>query len=107
MTRDDLVHLLSYSEWATARLLDAAAALGPEAWARDLGGSFPTLGGTLAHVVGSEWLWLLRWTGQGPTAAPAWTADATPGGLREALADVERRRAAFVDGSPTRTSTAP
>ena len=97
MTRDDLDDLLSYSEWATARLLDAAA-LDPEVWARDLGGSIPTVGGTLAHVVGSEWLWLQRWMGEAPTAAPTWIADPTPDGLREARADVERQRAAFVDG---------
>lgn len=98
MTRDDLVGLLTYSEWATARLLDSAAALDAEAWERDLGGSFPTLGGTLAHVIGAEWLWVHRWAGEAPTAAPSWTESPTPERLREALADVEHRRAAFFEG---------
>lgn len=96
MTRDDLAGLFAYSEWATARLFDAAAALDADAWARDLGGSLPTLGGTLAHVVGSEWLWLRRWQEDEPTAAPTWTAAPTPDGLRAALAEVERDRAQFL-----------
>ncbi len=98
MTRDDLAGLFAHAEWATARLLAAAATLDAAAWARDLGGSFPTLGGTLAHVVGAEWLWLQRWQGAEPTAEPAWATTPTPDGLRAALADVQRERAAFLDG---------
>ena len=98
MTCHDVDDLYAHAEWATDRILTAAEALDAEAWARDLGGSFPTLGGTLAHLVGAEWIWVLRWTGEAPTARPAWVEAPTPTGLRAALADVERRRRAFLAG---------
>lgn len=95
MTLADLRDLYAYTEWANARLFDVAATLGAEAWARDLGGSFPSLGATLAHLVGAEWIWLYRWTGNLPSSRPNWSETPECEALRSALRDVERRRAAF------------
>jgi uncharacterized damage-inducible protein DinB len=46
-----------YSEWATRRLLDAAAALTVEERVRDLGVSHRNVVGTLNHYLLSERLW--------------------------------------------------
>ena len=70
-----------------------------EAWSRDLGGSFPTLGATLAHLVSAEWIWVQRWMGTNPTQRPAWV-DTPPSAsrLRTELAAVEADRRVFLDG---------
>jgi len=98
MTAADARDLTAYTAWATARLLDAADALDAKAWDTDLGGSFPSLGATLGHLAGAEWIWLERWHGRRPTARPAWVDAPTPDAVRAALADVERQRDAFLDG---------
>jgi uncharacterized damage-inducible protein DinB len=68
MTADDLRVLLDYHYWARDRVLDAADALTGEQLTRDLGNSFPSVRDTLAHLHGSEWIWLSRWQGHSPTA---------------------------------------
>ena len=59
-----------YLQWANDRVLEAASALSAEQYTRDLGVSFRSVHGTLAHMVGSEWLWLERWRGNSPSAVP-------------------------------------
>lgn len=61
---DDLLKLLDYTAWATARLLAALAPLAPEALARDLHSSHGGLGGTLAHLYGADVIWTARLRGQ-------------------------------------------
>ena len=68
MTADDLRLLLDYHYWARDRLLDATDALTQEQLTRDLGNSFRSVRDTLAHLHGSEWIWLSRWQGTSPTA---------------------------------------
>ncbi len=67
MNREDLRILLDYHYWARDRLLEAAEALSPEQFTRDLGSSFRSVRDTLAHLVGAEEAWLLRWQGHSPT----------------------------------------
>ena len=98
MTLPDFADLYAYTEWANDRMLRCAEALEAEAWAQDLGGSFPTLGGTLAHLISAEWVWVQRWTGVNPTARPAWLEAPAPAVLRTALAEVEQDRRAFLGG---------
>jgi uncharacterized damage-inducible protein DinB len=52
--------------WARDRQLQACASLTPEQFERPVGGSFPSLRETLAHLVAVEWIWLERWRGQSP-----------------------------------------
>lgn len=68
---DDIRRWHAYNEWATSRLLAATLALPDDALTRDLGTSFGTLRGTLAHMLGAEWLWLERCHGRSPDAVPA------------------------------------
>ena len=98
VTLADVADLFAYTEWANERMLAAAGALGREAWAQDLGGSFPTLGATLAHIVAAEWVWVRRWTGTNPTARPSWVDDPALPALRAAVTAVEADRRAFVAG---------
>jgi uncharacterized damage-inducible protein DinB len=67
MTADDLRLLLDYHYWARDRVLDASDALTQEQLTRDLGNSFRSVRDTLAHLHGSEWIWLSRWQGTSPT----------------------------------------
>ena len=96
MTRAAAVDLFAYTAWANASVLDAATALGADAWTRRLGGSFPSLQAVLAHTAGGERVWLDRWTGRAPTTFPAFTVDPSIADLREAFRAVEAERAAWL-----------
>jgi uncharacterized damage-inducible protein DinB len=61
-----------------------------------MGGAFPTLLELVAHMVGAERVWLMRWQGETPAGPPAWMADPSPALLRAALDEVERERSAFL-----------
>lgn len=96
MDRSDIADLFRYNEWANARLCDAVEAIAEHDSRRDLGGGFPTLRDTLAHIVGAEWVWLERWLGRSPSAPPPWLDSGVPA-LREKLRDVEVRRRVFLE----------
>ena len=53
--------LFNYNYWARDRHLQACAAITEGQFLRPLGGSFPSIRDTLAHLVAVEWLWLERW----------------------------------------------
>ena len=56
--------LFEYNYWAQGRQLEACAAATDEQFLRPLGGSFPSLRDTLAHLVDGEEYALRRWQGQ-------------------------------------------
>jgi uncharacterized damage-inducible protein DinB len=65
----DLVHTLyRYSDWANARVLEAAARLGPRELSEPGGASYDSVHGTLVHTMSAQWIWLTRWTGTSPGA---------------------------------------
>lgn len=100
--------LQTYNRWANDRTFEAVAALDPEQLRRDLGTSYGSVFGTLAHMIWAEWIWLGRWLrgrespdgdagpGPGPGADPRECSDLP--GLRARWADLERIQRAFVDG---------
>jgi uncharacterized damage-inducible protein DinB len=96
MNRADFDLLFRYDAWANARLFTAAAALPEADLLRELGGSYKNLRAVLAHIVSGEWIWLQRWNGVNPSAAPDWVGSATLPELRERLTSVEQQRAAFL-----------
>ncbi len=63
-----------YMAWASARVLDAAAALAEDELTRDFGTAHHSLLGTLVHVFEAERIWLNRLqqggSGQKPRAEP-------------------------------------
>lgn len=56
--------LLLYTLWADRAVIDAIRPVRLEDLAREAGVSFGSLLGTLVHILGSERLWLSRFTGQ-------------------------------------------
>ncbi|MFL6227865.1 MAG: DinB family protein [Pyrinomonadaceae bacterium] len=94
MDTNDIRQLFDFNAWANRLVLDAAARLSAEAFTRDLKNSFPSVRDTLAHLLFAEWVWLRRWKGESPRAAP-WQAEdfANVERLRAALAEVESERA--------------
>jgi uncharacterized damage-inducible protein DinB len=70
---DSFASLVAYTRWADRTLLAPCAELTPAQYTLELGGSFPTLQGTIAHLAGAAKLWSLRlgglpYTGLAPSA---------------------------------------
>jgi uncharacterized damage-inducible protein DinB len=98
MTVDDVRSLFAFNEWANDRTLTSIAQLSEEQFARHLGGSFPTIRDTAAHIVSAEWIWLRRWHGDSPAAVPDWLKAPTPAFLRQRLGEIEADRRAYLAG---------
>jgi uncharacterized damage-inducible protein DinB len=83
MNKEDLIRSWEYDQWATWKLIDAAAGITPAGLEKDLGSSFKSVYGTLVHIYGAQFVWLSRWKGSSPKALI--TKDDIPslGGLRE------------------------
>ena len=85
--------------WANARLLEACAALGPEAFAAPRTSFFPSLRATLNHsyAVDQYYLDALEQAGVGPAAFADAPDFADPAALAAAQAASDRRLIAFCD----------
>lgn len=93
---DEFLELLDYDAWARGRTLDAAEALSPADFERDLGSSFPSVRATLVHVLSADWIWLRRWLGESPSAKPDdWRLE-TLADIRALWDDVAAERARFL-----------
>jgi uncharacterized damage-inducible protein DinB len=55
-----------YNAWANRRLYDAAAGLTDEQYHADRGAFFKSMHGTLNHLLTADWVWMSRFTGEGP-----------------------------------------
>lgn len=98
MTLQDLKRLLTFNEWANARVFDALATLSPDELTKDLGSSFPSPGLTAAHMVAGEWIWLQRWLGISNSTFPEWAASPDLVDLRRRLTNIETERWSFFNG---------
>ena len=103
MTTAEIRHLFAYTEWANARVLEAAEKLPPEELLRDVHISYKSILGTLLHMAGAEWIWLERWHGNspmGPDVWAGWTADDARSlqQVREKWQPIIQRRSAYLDG---------
>jgi uncharacterized damage-inducible protein DinB len=88
-----------YNAWANRRLYDAAAGLTDEQYRADRGSFFKSLHGTLNHLLTADWVWMNRFTGEGPAPERLDTIH------HEQLADLRRVREAedkrivdYIDG---------
>jgi len=88
--------LYDYNVWANDRIVTAIRELSGEQYTRMIPSSFPSIRATLGHIAGAEWIWLQRWNGTSPGAAPSWAADATVDLLAGELASVALRRRALL-----------
>ena len=66
MDTDDIRTLYDYNTWANRRVVAVARSLNREEFTKDLGTSYPSVQGTLVHILWAEWLWLQRWRGDSP-----------------------------------------
>ena len=66
MNNQDILILFKYNQWASAKILNAAAKVSQEQYLAP--GSFPHGGlrGTLVHALFAEWIWRNRWEGMSP-----------------------------------------
>lgn len=96
MTVEEIRSLYAYNEWANARLLAVIAGLAEDRLTAEIPSSFPSILGTLAHIVAAEWVWLRRWKGENPTGFPDWLSVPSLVEVRAKLAEIEAERAAFV-----------
>lgn len=98
MTPADVLELFRYNAWANERTTSSVMRLPSGALIQDLGGSFPTVRDTFAHIIAAEWLWLERWKGISPTSAPDWVPSAGLPLLVQHLHEVEANRNVFLAG---------
>jgi uncharacterized damage-inducible protein DinB len=96
MTIGEARDLIAYNKWANGLIFDAAEPLSEEQLRQVIPSSFPSLNATLAHLASTEWVWLRRWLGESPSAAPEWVAGAALSELRSRLGTVENERDAFL-----------
>ncbi|HEV2121486.1 MAG TPA: DinB family protein [Chloroflexota bacterium] len=94
----EIQELFAYNRWANHRLLQAAGALSPADFLRGLGGSFPSVQATLAHILSAEWIWLQRWLGNSPPGLPATWGLASYEALRVHWIRNEQAQLEFVAG---------
>jgi uncharacterized damage-inducible protein DinB len=90
---NDLLALLDYTAWATARLLAALAPLTLEERARDLHSSHGGIAGTLAHLYGADVIWTARLRSE---PAPAFADIEIPAGLQGSWLALQVERRSFV-----------
>ena len=99
MQPKQLAFLYAYNEWATQRILDAAAALTAEQFTQPNSLVWGSLRGTLVHAYGAEWIWRRRCEeGVSPAGMPPQEPFATLAALRAAWEEEQAAMAAYVAG---------
>jgi uncharacterized damage-inducible protein DinB len=63
---DDYTSLYDYNAWANERMLASCRALSPEEYGRALGGGWPSVADTLAHLASATRAWHERFHGRSP-----------------------------------------
>jgi uncharacterized damage-inducible protein DinB len=66
MLKDHFDQLAVYNRWANRRLYDDAASLPDEVRKRTAGLFFGSVHGTLNHLLVADYIWMRRFTGEGP-----------------------------------------
>jgi uncharacterized damage-inducible protein DinB len=107
MIADEIRRLYDYSEWATARIVEAIRNLSPEERVTELKSSYPTIRETLAHIVFAEWIWLQRCRGTSPAERPSWYASADVDELENVLRGVERERRSLLESLDDAAASSP
>ncbi len=96
MNLEDFRTLYDYNSWANHRTLDAAAALTPDQFTREMGSSFSSVRDTLAHIYGAEWIWLERWHGRATGGLPSAADFPDIDAVRRKFAEIDRNLVDYV-----------
>lgn len=94
MTLEIVTDLYGNGNWATLRVLDAAAGLPAEEWQAAGDGTARSVRETLAHLVGTQFSWLSWWRGS-LRPEEAWALHLDPAGFP----DADSLRATWLDVS--------
>jgi uncharacterized damage-inducible protein DinB len=100
LDKDALSRLIDYTIWANHRVMRACATIPPDDFRREMGASFGSLRGTLAHMMWAEWVWLERWKGISPSGPPDESELADVIALRDRWKVIEDHRRAWLDALP-------
>jgi uncharacterized damage-inducible protein DinB len=88
-----------YNQWANRRLYDAAAMLNDAEYRADRGAFFKSMHGTLNHILTADWVWMHRFTGEGPSPTRLDQINHEQlADLRAAREVEDRRIIAYIDG---------
>ncbi|MFN7945292.1 MAG: DinB family protein [Blastocatellia bacterium] len=98
MNTDDIRRLYAYTNWASHKVLDAAAQLSPEEQQRETGASHSSIHGTLVHTMSAEWIWLERWKGTSPPGLWKGAEFADLAAIRTRWEQLEADRQQFIEG---------
>ena len=101
MSRASLDHirdLFAYTRWANRKTLESVAPLTAEELERSIGGSFGSIGGTLRHLVGADWVWLERFHGRSPRSLPDGPPSETLAELSARSRGIQAEHQSFIDG---------
>ncbi len=96
MSSEEIRTLFEYNAWANHRSLNAAEKLTVEQFTKPMGSSFSSVRDTLAHICGSEWLWLERFQGRSPSALPDVSQFPNLQSLADAWSPQQEKLSAFV-----------
>jgi uncharacterized damage-inducible protein DinB len=96
MNKQDVLILVQYNAWSTAKILDAASNVTQEQFLAPVPFPHGSLRGTLVHASFGEWIWRQRW--EGSPNNPMWKPEEFPtlDSLRARWADEESRLMNFV-----------
>ncbi len=98
MNRNDIQLLYKYNRWANAQVLGAVSRLTEEQFTKDLSSGHRSVRDTLTHIVGAEWIYLMRWNGTSPKALFDPMDFPNLSSFRTKWAEVEREQTDFVNG---------
>jgi uncharacterized damage-inducible protein DinB len=96
MDLSTIADLYRYNRWANRRVVQATAALAPDAFTAVLPSSYPSVRDTLVHVLWSEWIWLQRWKGESPRTLFAPTAFPDAAALSSRWAELQAEQAEWL-----------
>jgi len=94
---DQVRALYGYNEWANGHVLDAAAQISGDEFARELGASFGSVQGNLMHTLSAQNVWLSRWTPTPPPEMPRADRGVSIEALRQAYDASHAGLRAFVE----------
>lgn len=101
MHKNDAILLLEYNRWANQRVLAAAKCLTAEEWTAPAPTSHGSVRGTLAHILGAEWVWRMRiQEGISPSGMPYENDYATFDSLAARMIEESEALLAFVNALP-------
>lgn len=68
MDLNDIRNLYAYNLWANRRMFSALDKLSDQQFTSVIQSSFPSIQESVMHILGAEWIWLMRWNGTSPRA---------------------------------------